>query len=87
MTRDPSPADTRAYLHPGHVDALALELHTLRCEPLFGPTPHTTEHHINLHRAQARFLLQQLRDLHHLQLTTADPGDTTWAASSRSTSP
>lgn len=63
MTRDPSPADLRNNLTPQAVDALAQQLHLLRCFPILGRDPHIGDlTHADADRAHARFLLMGLRD-------------------------
>jgi hypothetical protein len=63
MTRPASPADLRNGLDPAAVDALAAQLHALRCAPLAGPDRRAHDpRHRDYDLSSSRFLLLGLRD-------------------------
>lgn len=57
-----SPADIRNNLDPTAVDALADQLHALRCLVIGAPPQQWPDHHRDADRSSARFLLLGLRE-------------------------
>ena len=57
-----SPADVRNNLDPAVVDALADQLHMLRCLVIGAPPQQWPDHHRDADRSHARFLLLGLRE-------------------------
>lgn len=64
MTRPASESESRNSLDPEHVDALAQQLHDLKCVSLWGGHDplRTDPRHREVDRGRARFILMGLHD-------------------------